>query len=106
MAPISGDLFEVDYHCDPLEPPEPQEVKSDSKSDFRGFPNSDFFDPESGLWGVKKVTFGVAFRSLWGKPRKSLFESLLISWGSGGSRGFPGSQDHHRIFNITDPRSR
>ena len=31
----------VAKHCDPghpLEPPEPQKIKSDSKSDFRGFP--------------------------------------------------------------------
>ena len=93
-------------HCDPgnpLEPPEPQKIKSDSKSDFRGFPQGGrkvtFLTPkQSHFWGQKgdcggkKVTFGVTFRSPWGKPRKSLFESLLIFWGSGGSRGFPGSQ--------------
>ena len=69
----------------------PRWPESDPKSDFFD-PQSDHFDPKSGFLGVKKVTFGVTFRSLGGKPRKSLFESLLIFWGSGGSRGFPGSQ--------------
>ena len=103
--------------CDPgnaLEPPEPQKIKSDSRSGFRGFPQADrkvtpkvtflipkvtFFTPKKPLLGVKKVTlgikkvtFGATFRSAWGKPRKPLPESLLFFWGSGGSRAFPGSQ--------------
>ena len=102
--------------CDPgnpLETPEPPKTKKDSKSDFRGFsqgdpivtpkvtfdpksdffdPKSDLFDPKSGFLGAKKVTFGVTIQSPWAKPRKSLFESLLVFGGSGGSRGFPGSQ--------------
>ena len=69
--------------CDPgnpLEPPEPQKIKSDSKSDFRGFPQGDGkVTPKVNFLGSKRSLLG-SKRSLLG----SLFESLLIIWGFGG----------------------
>ena len=80
--------------CDPgnpLELPEPQKFRSDSKSDFRGFPQGDrkvtpkvtFLAPKKATLGVKNVTFGtkkITLRSLsghlGGKPRESLLSQF------------------------------
>ena len=89
--------------CHP--PPNPKKLKSDSKSDFRGFPQSDekvtpkvtfltpppkshFWGQKRRFWGLKKVTFGVTLRSPWRKPQKSLFESLLFFGLRGVLEGF------------------
>ena len=44
------------------------------------------------FWGSKKSLLGSLSGHLGWYPFESLFESLLIFGGSGGSRGFPGSQ--------------
>ena len=65
--------------------------ESDPKSDFLT-PKATLLTPKVAFWGSKKSHFWGDFPVTLGEPRKSLFESLLIFWGSGGSRGFPGSQ--------------